>query len=1141
MSFRGKSPKSDLTIPLNDTGDETAAPASSAAATVGASSGAVLHSLKSPRQRKYTVGSEMMERDAKLKIDMDERKKGMLKQNAFAPGFKFNAEMAIRVACGVLIASAIQTRESDYDPQTPHSKKWVLFPDWFYLGGLSYCATAVIFTTKDNIGATIREVCQGFIGNSIALLYNIVVFSIINMRTSNPVAVDPTDGFIHITRTFSSSAYWVNLHNFYVILPFMILFTVAILLLPFETNTKKFALGNNLYFALTIINPTDPLNSKLLKQTGDKFYEEANILKNLWLYFLVGFIGTLISLFITFVPYPVFGIKRLRAEVKKSASEILDVLNLIVDSYCFKNKNVEHMDFLRVTLQRKFEAANARNLRMATLVEDVWWEQLFGIHYLLKFNRSMVKNQVRLLTSLTADLRSLSHAMKLEQYEKLHIQYMKTLQREIYIIQLRSGDLLTEICEGIDNSVEHLELKSLHPLEIQMENTLHRYRSIQNRTLRTKKATVQEIAGNVPLNLFLFSLNSFCTTLVEFQASHNAKEYDDGERAKKFITSTVKSFFFGHTYTRLELVSTFKSTAAITMGIFLSVYVYAFSNTTPGAVAYVMGNHIGGSFSITVNRVGGVVAGSVVPSVFQFFISQVCDPRAVNVVLTSLVLFVWVAVSMYFRFAGGYGNYAGLVSAFIAAGILLRQSDVCLPGGADTFGSIAISSYSSLAQTSVGILLFLLVELALLPESATRMLRRNIQDTLAELQKSFDVLFGHHMSSSDVIGEEILADLRDILTVKIPKLLAEQEKLLGEANAEPSLWRPPFSSQKYESVLKLSKRLLSNNNLLFKLVSWFNFRVKQNKVNLKNTVDIRDGGDDNTYDDGDATCYQKWAAASSQFQTSMMDTFATLNTLFGDGFVYAEPEQTAIFMQIKEAFRLADRDCSGEIDSDEVMMMLQNIFAQSGVMDEDEINKYTAEFMGIVDRDGSGKVSFDEFMDALENGLKLEVEVYQKMKPKAPIIAGKAPTDRGSLGGTLLRINEEAEEGAPAHHDAGNALNSPSNAAAAGTPTINYTAQLTPKNDAVMLRKYSAVSTGTAGGFTQLSPMRRQHDVLNVQDFTLDDIARNMKEAYVEWLMEESRFEKVSMEELLLLSCLVSGAEGIAINMTALQEASVLS
>lgn len=167
-------------------------------------------------------------------------------------GFAFNAEMALRVAFGVLLASAIQTRESSYDPRENHSKKWVLFPDWYYLGGLSYCATAVIFTTKDNIGATVREVVQGFVGVGMALIYNIILFSIFNMHTSE-VPTGPADGFFKITRTFSSSAYWVNLYNFYVILPFIVLFTVAILLLPFETNTKKFAMGNNLFFGASIV------------------------------------------------------------------------------------------------------------------------------------------------------------------------------------------------------------------------------------------------------------------------------------------------------------------------------------------------------------------------------------------------------------------------------------------------------------------------------------------------------------------------------------------------------------------------------------------------------------------------------------------------------------------------------------------------------------------------------------------------------------------------------------------------------------------------------------------------------------------------------------------------------------------------
>lgn len=176
--------------------------------------------------------------------------------DSFVAEFLFNAEMSIRVAVGVLIASAIQTRDSDYEPNNEDSKKWFLFPDWYYLGGLSYCAVAVIFSAQKNAGATIQQVFQAFYGVGMALVYNMVLFGLVTIRTSDPNAEDPYEGFYKITKTFSSSAYWVNAYNFYVILPFMMLFTVVILLLPIENSTKKFALGNNLYFGACFRSPS---------------------------------------------------------------------------------------------------------------------------------------------------------------------------------------------------------------------------------------------------------------------------------------------------------------------------------------------------------------------------------------------------------------------------------------------------------------------------------------------------------------------------------------------------------------------------------------------------------------------------------------------------------------------------------------------------------------------------------------------------------------------------------------------------------------------------------------------------------------------------------------------------------------------
>ncbi|KAG3034660.1 hypothetical protein PC121_g19751 [Phytophthora cactorum] len=1087
------------------------------------------------RLRTGTIGSEdFNDNGANLRIDMDKDQKKSIKSDMFSSEFRFNAELSLRVACGVIIASFIQTRDPNYNPSIEHDKKWFFFPDWYYLGGLSYCAVAVIFSAGKNVGATLTQVCQAFYGVGMALVYNLLLFLFVDVHTFD----GSYDGYVNISKTvsFGGSQYYVNSHNFYAVLPWMVIFTVTILLLPLESNTKKFALANNLYFTLTIINPTDPLDSSKLKETGDNYFETSNILNNLAMYFLVGFVGTLISLLIMFIPYPIFAIAKLREETNKASGDVLDLLNVIVDSYCFKNKNVDHMNFLKLKLQRKFDAAAARHRRMSALLENVWWEQLFGFHLIFKFNRSMAKGYVRLIGSLIADLRSLNNAMQLEQYDQLHFMYMKVLQREIYVIQMRSGDLLHEISGEIHASSEQLNLQAIETLKRQMESTLRHYREAQIRLLQSHKVKPKDVEGNVPLNLFLFSLNSFCSTLIEYQDTHNNKDFHGGRRARSFVAQAIKSFFVGHRYTRARILEAARVSVAIIMGIFLAVYIYGFSSTTPSAVAYVMGNHIGGSFSVTVNRVGGVVAGSVVPSVFQFFISQICNPEFLNVFLSDLLLFIWVTLSMYVKFVEGYSSYAGVVSAFIAAGVLLRQSDVCYANGSDSSSTIAISSYSSLAQTSVGLVLFIVLEMAMCPESATSLLRKNIQHTLKLQQKAFGILFGHHLSSSGQMSDETVEEVRDILQVQIPAQLVEQQALLKEAEAEPQMWRPAFSKQKYEAVFHSTTRLLNNNNLLFKLVRWYNYRVKQNLAQ-SNSVDIRDMGTESArvFDtNGGRTTHTRWQEASNQFLSAVDDTFNTLQMLFGESFLYSDPDQTAIFMQMKEAFRVADRDCSGEIDADEVAVMLETIFAQSGAVKQEDITKYVADFMEIVDKDCSGKVSFEEFMAALEDGLKLEVEVYHRRKPKT-----------AALKQTLTSIHEDSQVGSRAARASCSVTSSNSTGMTKITASMFDTksqegrvlstvssAQNTPKRGAGYTKRASSLIT---------SPIRRNHDVLNVEDFTTSDIAAQMKSAYVEWLMEGHRFKRVTMEELLLLNCLVSGAEGIARNLTLMEEIVVAS
>ncbi|KDO35398.1 hypothetical protein SPRG_00248 [Saprolegnia parasitica CBS 223.65] len=1017
------------------------------------------------------------EAHGKLRINMGTRRALGAEARSRAE-FKMNLQLAVRTACGVLVASMLQTKNPNVDTSDVHPKYWALFPDWYILGGISYVAVACIFSCGKNIGATVRE----------------IVMTPRVFNTNDEVALAMADGtLLQINKSFSGTPYYVNNHDFFTVLPFVMLFNAIVLLLPFETNTKKFAMGNNLYFALTIVSPNDFNDASTLKHLGDPYYSTDYILMNLFVYMWLGVLGAFVAFLVLWIPYPIL--------TKSAADTIQDLLNLIVDSYCFKNKDVDHMNFLKLKLQRKFDLAVAKKDTMYALLNDVWWEQSVGLHYALKFQKSVTKPYIDLYASLIDNLRAMNQAIHLERYERLHELFMKKLQRQVYVVQLKSAAALHEISDEIHLVHKDLNLTQIDELERQMESLLQLFQKTQTKIYLREKPTVADVEGNIPLNLFLFSLQSFCATMMEFQSKLNKKTHNTGSRVRNFLKKSMGAFVDPAKYTKVKFITGVKVWSAILVGCFLSVYVFAYSATTATTIAYVMGNHIGGSFSVTLNRVGGVVAGSIIPSVILFFIcSYGCVSQAMVIGISNFFLFVWVTFSLYIKWKGGFESYAGLVSAYVAAGIFLKG---CACSGTAT---MPMSSYSNLAQMSLGIILFIMVELCFWPQSAIGLLRENVQKQMKLVQTAFTTLFEQNLSANGSIDDEKMRDIQNVVETQAPALLIEQKALLREANLEPLLWRPKFSQQKYERVLDGCQRLLNNTLILYKLVTWFQFRKANphtepgpRRLSIEPSSLVARPLDRNSLAEleDNATPKETWAFSTKELGAAIHDTFDTLHSLFGEDFRYADADQTALFMQMKEAFRLADTDCSGEIDADEVKTMLQHVFRQSGAMKIDEIDEYVADFMDIVDKDKSGKVSFEEFMEALENGLKLEVEVFQHRAPDMPT---------PGLHRTVL---------------------APITEASVTVDVIDVIPVLSP-----------GVDNSTAPLPVE-EALCRAHDILDVETFSLLEAAATMRRSYAAWLMENNRFENVSMEELLLLNCLISGVSGIARNLALLEEMTV--
>ncbi|ETV97360.1 hypothetical protein, variant [Aphanomyces invadans] len=934
---------------------------------------------------------------------------------------------------------------------------WYFFPDWYIFGGLSVVAMATVFGAGNNIGATVREIFQQLGGVGSALLYNMVVFFLLPPQSFSSVAEverAKLDGTLQAAQhSFSGRSYWIHPRDFYTKLPFIMLFTLIGILLPMETNTRRYMLNNNLFFALTLASPNDFTNPSVLKTPGDVLYYPPNIVANLFVYLLLGVLGAVIANLVLWVPYPMFGIRQLEVHTTTCAASLDDLLDLLVDACCFKTKDVDHLKFLQLKLQRKFDEAVEKHAAMEALLQDVWWEQLVGLHLPLRFRRSSIQPLVALFGAQVENLRAMYQAMELERYEDLHKHFMASLQQDVYSVQVHASQLVHEISALAHHGVIDMQLSGQDPLDRQMETLLKRFHDAQGLIYKAHSPTPRHVEGTMSLHVFVFSLELYCKTLLEFQAKYNATAHHTAQRMVNFTKAKLYSYIDPANYPPAKLLTTFKAWIAILFACLISVYTFGYSPTTPSAVAIVMSSHVGGSFRVTVNRVGGIIAGTIVPSVLLFYIcSYTCGQTVLMAAFTYAVVMVWVTMSMFVCFKNGIEAYAGLISAFTSTQVLLKGCDGC-----ERSTVTPISSYSNLAQLSLGVVLFVVVELSVRPHSVISVIRTNVQTQLGLFRQCYQTLVDEAIRhGGGQVGDP--KAIQRIVQAQLPSLLLTQASLMAEAAFEPQLWRAPFSNAKYRAVLACCQRLHNHTLVLFHVTQWV--RGRQHSVSgLPFAVDGFD-----------------------PVNTAMNDSFATLHNLFGSSFANMDADQIAMYIQMKEAFRLADKDGSGDVDIAEVKDMLGMIFAESGVTKLDGMDECVNAFMKLVDTDGNDRVTLDEFKLALERGLRLQIAVPTALRQQSSIRTAMA---------TAMPVSTHESK----------------------TELRRLTSKKPPPNR-----------------------ICRPRDLLAADEIALPEMAMALRIQFAKWTLHQCESSTPPVETLLLLNCLVSAVSGFATSLAKLEE-----
>merc|ERR1711871_974400 len=113
-------------------------------------------------------------------------------------------------------------------------------------------------------------------------------------------------------------------------------------------------------------------------------------------------------------------------------------------------------------------------------------------------------------------------------------------------------------------------------------------------------------------------------------------------------------------------------------------------------------------------------------------------PSGTTLIGLCIIMFVYVTGCNYVRCGGGPNWYAGCVASFIVIEVLFMNTSTASSRGVSHTSD---SDFEMLEQCCLGVCLFVLVELLIIPKHSPEYLRKSLHTAMTEAKSLQDLLF----------------------------------------------------------------------------------------------------------------------------------------------------------------------------------------------------------------------------------------------------------------------------------------------------------------------------------------------------------------------------------------------------------------
>ena len=665
----------------------------------------------------------------------------------------------------------------------------------------------------------IEWAARGAVGCLVAALPSLLQYGWIDRMREGSYDFDPTFGAVAFIWVFSETVGQTNKfifqamvgsfvaaivpqlaintfgHETVAVLLFMFFYSIFVLSLPVEQITKKFSLGMCVMYLMRRAKSPDPIPKAVTYQVC-----------------LLGIIGCFCALLVCYLPFPRTAIDAGFKGIKNCVTDIQFCTRNLVEAY-ISGENLQD----RARTLKYFEHMVVELRDLEHNIDFAWWEPWAQARV------QKYKAVLLLIHKLRTDMYGMQKALMKRARDGMHNDIMEKrcfIQNEsgaqtdsqdfnecIRDLMLTSLRTLREVVvyvagegetEWLNTQASRMskdkmrarieeDIQELMELRVALDRFHMDYSSI--RSDFSLKPDEDRVERDAYLNVFLFNLTNYSQALLDFPSDY-ASGLETAQQSQTMFLPESKMVTFS--FQKRQLISAFKTAAAITLAAGLNMQFFDYSFLSPTLVAYVMGGHVGGSWANTADRIVGLVSGML--CAYFFLIFTECNTYALGSTFCLVSM-----LSFYVRVSSKNHEYVGAVASFIQC-LLMVDVSKCTT---DTRLQLDV-----VEQIVLTCLIMLVTELVIAASSSALFYRKEVADTMLDALSIFKEVFDSHVNVNlDALKMRQKKDVDMALWRALPNKFHNQDMYLQSAMMEPSLWQPvvPFSG--YQQLTTCGRRM----------------------------------------------------------------------------------------------------------------------------------------------------------------------------------------------------------------------------------------------------------------------------------------------------------------------------------------------